>query len=102
MMNHRNKIQSIKKVFLDPYVVSTILFVVWMLLFDEQKVSEQYSLYKRCQKLQTDLIDYNAQIQQIKKEKKELVYNIDFLEKVAREKYYMKREKEDLYVIIRE
>ncbi|WP_419241545.1 FtsB family cell division protein [Cardinium endosymbiont of Nabis limbatus] len=101
-MNYRNKIQRIKSIFLDPYFIATILFALWMLFFDDQNVFEQYKLYKRCQKLQTDITHYTLQIQQIKKEKKALVHNIDFLEQLAREKYYMKREKEDLYIIIRE
>ena len=100
-MQYKNKIQFIKKIILDLYFLSTILFALWMLFFDDQNVFEQYRLYKRWQKLQTDVADYTLQIQQIKKDKKELVHNIDFLEQLAREKYYMKREKEDLYVIIR-
>ncbi|WP_342265580.1 septum formation initiator family protein [Cardinium endosymbiont of Philonthus spinipes] len=94
--------RSIKKVLLDPYCMATILFAAWMLFFDDQNVFEQYRLYKRCQKLQTDVVDYNLQIQQVKEAKKELMHNIDFLEQFAREKYYMKREQEDLYVIVRE
>lgn len=101
-MNYKNKIQPIKKVLLDPYCILTILLAVWMLFLDYQNVFVQYRLYKRWQKLQADTIDYKLQIQQIKKEKKELVDNIDFLEQVAREKYYMKRAQEDLYIIIGE
>ncbi|WP_250238712.1 FtsB family cell division protein [Cardinium endosymbiont of Oedothorax gibbosus] len=91
--------QPIKKVLLDPYFILTILFAVWMLFLDYQNVFVQYRLYKCWQKLQAEAIDYKFQIQQIKKEKKELIDNMDFLEKVAREKYYMKRAKEDLYII---
>ncbi|TSJ80572.1 MAG: septum formation initiator family protein [Candidatus Cardinium sp.] len=99
-MRYKNTIQPIKKIVLDPYFVSTILFALWMLFFDDQNVFEQCRLYRRWQKLQTDVVDYTVQIQQIKKDKKELVHNIDFLEQLAREKYYMKREKEDVYVIV--
>ncbi|WP_243518905.1 MULTISPECIES: septum formation initiator family protein [unclassified Candidatus Cardinium] len=101
-MKYLNSIQSIKKVLLDPYAISTVFFAVWMLCFDDQNLGVQASLYNRLKKLKTDRVEYISQIQQIKKDKKELVGNLDFLEKMAREKYYMKREKEDLYVIMRE
>ncbi|WP_114910323.1 FtsB family cell division protein [Cardinium endosymbiont of Sogatella furcifera] len=99
---HKSKMRLFKKVWLDPYCIVTILFVVWMCFLDDQNLFVQYRLYQRWQKLQTDVIDYNLQIKQIKKEKVELMHNMDCLEKFAREKYYMKREQEDVYVIIRE
>ncbi|WP_221179600.1 hypothetical protein [Candidatus Cardinium hertigii] len=54
------------------------------------------------QKLKEEKKYYTSYIQQIKKEKKECIDNNDILEKLAREKYYMKREKEDLYIITQE
>lgn len=102
IMNHKNIMHPTKKVRLNFYFISIIFFALWMLFFDYQNVFVQYSLYRRWQRLQTDAINYTFQIQQIKQAQKELVHNLDFLEQVAREKYYMKREKEDLYVIIRE
>lgn len=99
---HKSKMRLFKKVWLDPYCIATILFAVWMFFLDDQNLFVQHRLYQLCQNLQTDVIKYNLQIKQIKKEKKELMHNIDCLEKFAREKYYMKREKEDLYIIIRE
>lgn len=92
----------IKKVWFNFYFISILFFALWMLFFDYQNLFVQYSLYKRWQKLQADAIEYSSQIEQIKQEKKELVSNLDFLEQIAREKYYMKRQNEDLYVIVRE
>ncbi|CCM09848.1 Septum formation initiator subfamily, putative [Cardinium endosymbiont cEper1 of Encarsia pergandiella] len=99
-MNYQNTMRPTKKVWLNFYFISILFFTVWMFFFDYQNIFVQYSLYKRWNKLQTDAIDYTFQIQKIKKDKKELASNPDFLEQLAREKYYMKREKEDLYVII--
>jgi cell division protein FtsB len=99
-MNRTNKIQRIKKMLLDPYLISTVSFATWMLFFDYQNVFSQYRLYKSLQKLNEDRVYYSTHIKQIRKEKKELLHNDDLLEKFAREKYYMKREKEDLYIVI--
>ncbi|WP_339044300.1 hypothetical protein [Cardinium endosymbiont of Tipula unca] len=52
--------------------------------------------------MQEDRIYYVHKIRQIKKEKKELLNNCDLIEKFSREKYYMKKEKEDLYIIVQE
>lgn len=97
---HNHQINFVKKIFLDPYFISTIFFTIWMIFLDHQNVFVQYKLHKRWQQLQNSVINYNIDIQRIKKEKKELVDNLDFLEKIAREKYYMKRHQEDLYIIV--
>ncbi|TDG95332.1 septum formation initiator family protein [Cardinium endosymbiont of Culicoides punctatus] len=101
-MKPKSKIQSLKTILLDPYCISTIFFVVWVVFFDYQNVFSQHTLYARLKKLEEDHIYYTSQIKQIKKEKKELLNNCDLLEKFAREKYYMKKEKEDLYIIVQD
>jgi len=54
------------------------------------------------QKLRQDDAYYRTQIQWIENKKNALLDDKDRLEKIAREKYYMKREKEDLYIIVPE
>ncbi len=100
-MNQTNKKRIwIRQIVLDPLCIFTVAFAVWMLFFDDQNVFVQYRLYKIWQKLNQDRSYYTIQIQRIKKEKHELLHNDSLLEKFAREKYYMKREQETLYVII--
>ncbi|ROT47382.1 septum formation initiator family protein [Candidatus Cardinium hertigii] len=96
------KFLYLKKVLLNLYFISTFFFTIWLLFFDYQNIFSQYELYKRLQKLKEEKKYYTSYIQQIKKEKKECIDNNDILEKLAREKYYMKREKEDLYIITQE
>lgn len=100
-MNQTNKKRNwIRRIVLDPLCIFTVAFAVWMLFFDDQNVFVQYRLYKSWQKLKQDRSYYTIQIQRINKEKQELLYDDALLEKFAREKYYMKREQETLYVII--
>lgn len=101
-MSSSNKMQRIKKVLLDPCFISAAFFTIWMGCFDYQNVFAQYSLYEKVQRLEADCVRYTSLAQKIKKENKERINNNDLLEKFAREKYYMKREQEDLYVIIQE
>jgi len=43
---------------------------------------------------------YEQQIKDVKQEKNELLTNKDSLERFAREQYMMKKDNEDLYVIV--
>ncbi|MBX9890214.1 MAG: septum formation initiator family protein [Amoebophilaceae bacterium] len=102
MMSQVHTIQRIKQLLLNTYVISTVFFVIWMVFFDCQSIYVQYKIYAQLQQLKKEHAYYATQIQQLKKEKKGLLHSQERLEKFAREKYYMKREKEDLYIIIRE
>ena len=73
-----------------------------MLFFDDQNVFSQYKLYKTLKNLEKELHYYDFKIKEIEQEKQELFNDSDLLEKYAREKYYMKRQKEDLYIIVDE
>ena len=44
---------------------------------------------------------YLQKIKEVKKDKKELLNDKELLEKFAREKYCMKKEKEDLYICVK-
>ena len=101
-MSQVHTIQRIKRLLLNTYVISTVFFVIWMVFFDCQNIYVQYRLYAQLQQLKKEHTYYVTQIKQLKKEKKGLLHNQERLEKFAREKYYMKREKEDLYIIIEE
>jgi cell division protein FtsB len=42
---------------------------------------------------------YQAKIKKVEEDRKELLTNKELLEKFAREKYLMKKEKEDIFII---
>jgi len=81
------------------FLVTTAIFVVWMLFFDQ---NDFFSQKERRQELQDtkDNIEYlNAEINGMEKDYNALVSDPKRLEKYAREHYRMKRDNEDLYVI---
>lgn len=81
------------------FLVTTAIFVVWMLFFDQ---NDFFSQKERMQELQDtkDNIEYlNAEIAGMEKDYNALVSDPRKLEKYAREHYRMKRDNEDLYVI---
>lgn len=81
------------------FLVTTAIFVVWMLFFDQ---NDFFSQKERRQELQDtkDNIEYlNAEISGMEKDYNALVSDPKKLEQYAREHYRMKRDNEDLYVI---
>ena len=83
------------------FLVSTC-FLVWVLFFDRNDLLSQYEYRTQLNKFKEEKAFYIAQIEQVKTDLDELTTNRERLEKFAREKYLMKKENEDVYVIIRE
>ncbi len=80
----------------------TLAFVVWMMFFDKNDMLSQYEYRSEVNKLQTEKDFYEKETAQVKKDLNELTTNLKTAEKFAREKYYMKKDNEDVFVIVRE
>lgn len=81
------------------YFVFTFFFLIWMLFFDSNDLIEQFRLRKKLKSLEEQKEFYMKKIEEVKKEREELFGNSESLEKYAREKYFMKRRGEDIYII---
>jgi cell division protein FtsB len=79
--------------------VSIIVFAVWVSFFDRNDLLTQYDRKKELEKLQTSKEYYEAEIASTKKELTELNSNPAILEKFAREKFYLKRPNEDVFIV---
>lgn len=84
------------------FFIAGIAFIVWMLFFDRNDLASQYDYRNKVQKLEEEKEFYTTEIEKADTELKELTTNIQSLEKFARERYYMKRENEDVYVVVDE
>jgi cell division protein FtsB len=90
----------ILKIIKNKYFLTTISIVVWLLFFDKNDVFTQYDLISKLNKLQADRDYYIAEIEHNKNDITELQTNKKSLEKFAREKYLMKKDNEDVFVIV--
>ena len=81
------------------FLLATIAFVVWMVFFDRNDVFTQAQRKRELRSLQESKEYYTEQITQERKVSEELKSNPATIEKYAREKYLMKRDNEDLFVI---
>lgn len=84
------------------YFIAGMLFVFWMLFLDSNDLYTQYRLSRQLKALNGEKEFYLQKIEEVKQEREQLLTDTEALEKFAREKYLMKKESEDLYVIIRE
>jgi len=84
------------------FFISTVIFLFWMLFMDSNDFITQYQLKKKLNSLKNEKEYYQEKIEEVKKDREELFSDMDMLEKYAREKYLMKKENEDVYVIVEE
>ncbi len=86
------------KPFKNLYILIFVVFVVWMLFFDANSWLIHRELNADMDDLQDEKEYYQKEIEKDKKAIKELSTD-EGIEKIAREKYYMKKENEDIYII---
>lgn len=82
-----------------PYIILGIAFLVWMLLFDSENFIIHCKMRMKLRDLAKEKQYYIDQKNIIEDEKKRINGDIKLLEKFAREKYFMKRKNEDIYII---
>ena len=80
-------------------MLATISFVVWMLFFDRNDVFTQIERKSELNELRQSKQYFEKQIAENRKFSKDLQFNASAIEKYARERYLMKRENEDLFII---
>lgn len=84
------------------YFLATLAFAIWMLFFDRNDLMSQYEYQSQLHKLQEEKEFYQKETESVRKDLEELTTDMKKLEKFAREKYLMKKENEDVFVIIKE
>ncbi len=84
------------------YVLSLVLFVIWILIFDPNNIARRVTGWSTIKKLETEKQFYIDKIKEDSIELNQLRTDNEKLEKYAREHYKMKKENEDVYVIIDE
>ncbi len=89
-------------VFKNKYLITGTVFLVWMLFFDRNDLASQLDYRDDVNKLKAEKEFYIKEISQVEKDLTELTTDQQKLEKFAREKYLMKKDNEDVFVIVEE
>lgn len=84
------------------YFYTGLLFVIWISFFDRNSLVEQFRLSNTINDLNSREQFYKEGLTKTNKEIGAFEKDTALLEKFARERYYMKKDNEDVFVIVRE
>ena len=91
--------RKLPPVFKNFYFIVGVIFIIWMLFIDSNDLYSQFQKRGKLKELEQQKAYYTQMIKEVEKDRGELLSNSELLEKFAREKYLMKKESEDLYIL---
>jgi len=94
--------KNIPKILRNRYVLVLIGFIVYITFFDAHDLISQMQIRWKLHKINEEKTYIESELQNAKNQTIELSTNKIMLEKFAREQYRMKRENEDVFVILNE
>tara|TARA_Y100000813_G_scaffold198381_1_gene186361 strand:+ start:115 stop:429 length:315 start_codon:yes stop_codon:yes gene_type:complete len=83
------------------YLIAIVLFIVWITFFDNFNLIKQSKIKKNIKQLEENKKFYIQEITKDSSEYYDLLNDAEKREKFAREKFLMKKEDEDVYIIRR-
>lgn len=81
------------------YFLTTVFFIVWMVFFDMKDLATDFARRTKLRELQKKEKYMVSQISETRKELGLLETSAQTIEKYAREKYMMKKDNEDLFIV---
>ena len=84
------------------YLIVGLYFLLWMIFFDANDLYEQWQLRSKRIELEEEKAYYKKRIIEVEQDREALLKDKEKLEEFAREKYYMRKDNEDVYVVIEE
>ncbi len=84
------------------YFITLLVFGLWMLFFDNNNFIAQIRLNRSLNELEMEKEYYLSEIEKDRQATLELITDTLSLEKFGREQYLMKRDNEDIYLIVDE
>lgn len=94
--------KKILSFFKNKYVFTTLGLVIWILFFDKNDIFSQLELRSKLKDLEGEKKYYINEIKNIKDQNVHILNDVKDIEKYARENYFMKRDSEDVFVIVRD
>lgn len=97
------KVQNIfLKIIRNKYVITFLIFYFWLYFFDQHSIWERKGHEDTIESLEKEKTYFIEKIENDKNRIHELKTNRKNLEKFAREQYLMKKENEDIFILIDE
>lgn len=81
-------------------MLTMLFFVVWIIFFDQNNLIDRFQSIQKNRSLENEKTYYQEKIEDDKRKLNELRTDRENLEKFAREQYYMKKDNEDIFVLV--
>jgi len=102
-MNLLNRIfKKLIPYFKNKYILTLFIFILWLTFFDRSNLVDRVKEIRNLRQFEKDRVYYIERIETDSKRLKQLKTNNKNLEKFAREQYFMKKDNEEIFVIIEE
>lgn len=92
-------LKKVIKLVRNKYLVALSVFLLWILFFDSRDMFSQLEKKAALNSLLESKRFYEAEIAAAKKQLADIQNNAAALERIAREKYKMKKSNEDLFLV---
>ena len=80
------------------YLITIVIFLVIIVFLDENNLINRFQHKNEIRLMKEEIEEYRKQFDEDTERLKELTDNPEGLEKIAREKYFMKKPNEDIFV----
>ncbi|HTB52504.1 MAG TPA: septum formation initiator family protein [Ferruginibacter sp.] len=81
------------------YLIASMFFLVWMIFFDPKDIPSDIARRDKYRELERNEAHLDQLIAETQDELTQLKTNAQTIEKYAREKYQMKKDNEDLFIV---
>ncbi|GCC52311.1 septum formation initiator [Chryseotalea sanaruensis] len=95
-------LKRVNPIFRNFYVVGTVFFLVWMSFLDQNDFLSRFRLTAKLRSLEAEKEYYEEKIEEVQKDHDDLFGDRESVEKFAREKYLMKKETEEIFLVVEE
>ena len=92
--------KKILRILINKYTITLLLFVVWMVFFDSSSVLNRMKYREKLNSLKQEKHFFLEEIKKDSILSQKLLLDTSEIEKFARENYLMKKEKEDVFLVI--
>ena len=91
---------GIFKILRNKWIVTSVLFLTWIVFFDENSIISHQKNKRRLYELKQQEEYYRERIEVDKQKLEDLKAGEEKLEKFAREQYFMSKPDEDVFVVV--
>lgn len=87
---------------INPYFIASVCFIIWMAFFDQNSLITHRELDKQIRALEADQTYFETNLKNENAKLKLLQENPAEIERIAREKFFLKKDNEDIFIIQQE